>query len=76
MPKDGVYVDPKGAVRDYTGALYGKKIELKKGEKICSLYQPDGKTEWWTMIADIRANAVRNIEIEKVSAQKTTPKKQ
>ncbi len=53
-----------------------KKIELKKGEKICSLYQPDGKTEWWTMIADIRANDVRNIEIEKVSAQKTTPKKQ
>ena len=76
MPEDGVYVDPKGAVRDYTGALYGKKIELKKGEKICSLYQPDGKTEWWTMIADIRANDVRNIEIEKVSAQKTTPKKQ
>lgn len=76
IPEDGVYVDPKGAVRDYTGALYGKKIELKKGEKICSLYQPDGKTEWWTMIADIRANDVRNIEIEKVSAQKTTPKKQ
>ena len=26
--EDGIYVDPKGAVRDYTGALYGKKIEL------------------------------------------------
>lgn len=68
--EDGVYVDPKGAVRDYTGALYGKKIELKKGEKICSLYQPDGKTEWWAMIADIRANDVRNIEIEKIAAPK------